>query len=79
MANILYLVHRLPYPPNKGDKVRSYHLVMKGLAFLTVGAFMFVLLIQKGAHRSLVIEDLAGAARKYPLAALALSIALLAL
>jgi sugar transferase (PEP-CTERM/EpsH1 system associated) len=27
LANILYLVHRLPYPPNKGDKVRSYHLL----------------------------------------------------
>lgn len=27
MANLLYLVHRLPYPPNKGDKVRSYHLL----------------------------------------------------
>jgi polysaccharide biosynthesis protein PslH len=27
MANILYLVHRLPYPPNKGDKVRSYNLL----------------------------------------------------
>lgn len=27
MANILYLVHRVPYPPNKGDKVRSYHLL----------------------------------------------------
>ena len=27
MANILYLVHRLPYPPDKGDKVRSYHLL----------------------------------------------------
>lgn len=27
MANILLLVHRLPYPPNKGDKVRSYHLL----------------------------------------------------
>lgn len=27
MANILYLVHRLPYPPNKGDKVCSYHLL----------------------------------------------------
>ncbi|MBK1679283.1 TIGR03087 family PEP-CTERM/XrtA system glycosyltransferase [Rhodocyclus tenuis] len=27
MANILYLVHRLPYPPNKGDKVRSWHLL----------------------------------------------------
>jgi len=27
VANILYLVHRLPYPPNKGDKVRSFHLL----------------------------------------------------
>jgi polysaccharide biosynthesis protein PslH len=27
MARILYLVHRLPYPPDKGDKVRSYHLL----------------------------------------------------
>jgi sugar transferase (PEP-CTERM/EpsH1 system associated) len=27
MADILFLVHRLPYPPNKGDKVRSYHLL----------------------------------------------------
>lgn len=38
MANILYLVHRLPYPPNKGDKVRSYnllkHLVTKHQVFL---------------------------------------------
>ena len=25
--NLLYLVHRLPYPPNKGDKVRSYNLL----------------------------------------------------
>ncbi len=27
MSNLLYLVHRLPFPPNKGDKVRSYHLL----------------------------------------------------
>ena len=27
MANILFLVHRMPYPPNKGDKVRSFHLL----------------------------------------------------
>ncbi|MBI3154389.1 MAG: TIGR03087 family PEP-CTERM/XrtA system glycosyltransferase [Burkholderiales bacterium] len=27
MARVLYLVHRLPYPPDKGDKVRSYHLL----------------------------------------------------
>jgi sugar transferase (PEP-CTERM/EpsH1 system associated) len=27
VANLLYLVHRMPYPPDKGDKVRSYHLL----------------------------------------------------
>lgn len=27
MEEILYLVHRIPYPPNKGDKIRSYHLL----------------------------------------------------
>jgi len=27
VAKLLYLVHRLPYPPNKGDKVRSFHLL----------------------------------------------------
>jgi len=27
MGTLLYLVHRLPFPPNKGDKVRSYHLL----------------------------------------------------
>ncbi len=24
---ILYLAHRLPYPPNKGDKIRSFHQI----------------------------------------------------
>lgn len=32
--NILFLCHRLPYPPNKGDKIRSYallrHLATRG-------------------------------------------------
>jgi sugar transferase (PEP-CTERM/EpsH1 system associated) len=27
MEDLLYLVHRFPYPPNKGDKIRSYHLL----------------------------------------------------
>lgn len=27
MKPLLYLVHRIPYPPNKGDKIRSYHLL----------------------------------------------------
>jgi sugar transferase (PEP-CTERM/EpsH1 system associated) len=31
MQNLLFLTHRIPYPPNKGDKIRSYH-VLKYLA-----------------------------------------------
>ena len=27
MEPLLFLVHRIPYPPNKGDKIRSYHLL----------------------------------------------------
>jgi sugar transferase (PEP-CTERM/EpsH1 system associated) len=27
MENLLLLVHRIPFPPNKGDKIRSYHLL----------------------------------------------------
>ncbi len=27
MEQVLLLVHRIPYPPNKGDKIRSYHLL----------------------------------------------------
>ncbi len=27
MKHLLLLVHRIPFPPNKGDKVRSYHLL----------------------------------------------------
>lgn len=25
----LFLAHRIPYPPNKGDKIRSYHLLVE--------------------------------------------------
>ncbi|MGC2049584.1 MAG: TIGR03087 family PEP-CTERM/XrtA system glycosyltransferase [Gallionella sp.] len=27
MDDLLFLTHRIPYPPNKGDKIRSYHLL----------------------------------------------------
>ena len=27
MENILFLTHRIPYPPNKGDKVRSFNIL----------------------------------------------------
>ena len=27
MNDLLYLVHRIPYPPNKGDKIRSFNIL----------------------------------------------------
>lgn len=27
MDSLLFLCHRIPYPPNKGDKIRSYHFL----------------------------------------------------
>ncbi len=33
MGDILFLAHRVPFPPNRGDKVRSWHLI-KGLSKL---------------------------------------------
>ena len=42
MQHLLYLVHRIPYPPTKGDKVRSYNLLkyLAGRYRLHVGAFV---------------------------------------
>ena len=33
MGEILFLAHRVPFPPDRGDKIRSHHL-LKGLAKL---------------------------------------------
>ena len=42
MQPLLYLVHRIPYPPDKGDKIRSYHLLVHLLKKYQVylGAFV---------------------------------------
>ena len=29
MKNLLYVAHRIPYPPDKGDKIRSWHLIKR--------------------------------------------------
>ena len=73
---------------NAGAQAGFFHLLshglMKGLAFLAVGALMFGLqhsLGEAGAasHRSLTVDDLSGAARRYPLVALVFSLAVLGL
>ncbi len=41
MNEILFLAHRIPWPPDRGDKIRSYHLLQKltQMAPVHVGAF----------------------------------------
>lgn len=55
------------------------HGLMKGLAFLAAGALLYAMHIAAGDHHPLMVEDLAGASRRYPLAAFTLSIAVLGL
>ena len=42
MEPLLFLCHRLPYPPNKGDKVRSYHFLrhLAGRYRIFLGTFV---------------------------------------
>lgn len=41
MGDILFLAHRMPFPPDRGDKIRSHHLLraLKALAPVHVGCF----------------------------------------
>jgi proton-translocating NADH-quinone oxidoreductase chain N len=55
------------------------HSLMKGLAFLSAGCLLYALHIARGDHGPLVLDDLNGAARRYPLVAFSLSVGLLAL
>ena len=55
------------------------HAMMKGLAFLAAGALLYSLHQAVGNHDPLVLDDLNGASRKYPLAAFAFSVAVLGL
>lgn len=55
------------------------HAMMKGLAFLSAGILLYTLYIARGSHGSLTVDDVNGAAKRYPLAAFGFSVALLAL
>lgn len=41
MRDILFLAHRIPYPPDRGDKIRSWHLLrhLAGLARVHLACF----------------------------------------
>jgi len=41
MKDILFLAHRIPFPPNRGDKIRSWHVLkhLAGLSRVHIGCF----------------------------------------
>lgn len=55
------------------------HALMKGAAFLAAGALLYALHLGRGDHRPLLVTDLDGASRRYPVTAFALSVAVLGL
>ncbi len=55
------------------------HGLMKGLAFLAAGTLLYGLHLSLGNHKPLLMADLAGASKRYPFAALSLSLAVLGL
>jgi proton-translocating NADH-quinone oxidoreductase chain N len=55
------------------------HSIMKGLAFLAAGALLYAVHISRGSHSPLIVDDLNGASRRYPLEAFGFSLAVLAL
>ena len=55
------------------------HSLMKGLAFLSAGALMYALHYANGKHSPLVLDDLNGSSKKYPLLAFMFSLAVLSL
>ena len=55
------------------------HALMKGAAFLSAGALLYTLYMAKGKHGPLELNDLNGAATRYPIIALVFSVAVLGL
>lgn len=64
MREILFLAHRVPWPPDRGDKIRSFHILnkLKTLAPVHVGAFaddardMGFAEAERAGHASLHVE-----------------------
>jgi formate hydrogenlyase subunit 3/multisubunit Na+/H+ antiporter MnhD subunit len=55
------------------------HAMMKGLAFLAAGALLYALYIANGHHGPLMLDDLNGSSKRYPVTAFCFSLAVLAL
>ncbi|HYN08811.1 MAG TPA: TIGR03087 family PEP-CTERM/XrtA system glycosyltransferase [Vicinamibacterales bacterium] len=51
---ILFLTHRLPYAPNRGDRIRAYHLLREMARFAEVSLFSLVHDDEEMSHRDRV-------------------------
>jgi sugar transferase (PEP-CTERM/EpsH1 system associated) len=76
MATILFLTHRIPYPPNKGDKLRAYQVLNHWTKHHKVFLGCFIDDLEDLQHRDLLREQCAGTyfARLHPKLALVRSI-----
>lgn len=67
MHELLYLVHRIPYPPNKGDKIRSYHLLKHLAQTYTVHVGAFIDDQEDWQHANALAEMAGGEVKLLPL------------
>src|SRR3990170_4120479 len=61
MATILFLAHRIPYPPNKGDKLRAYQVLNHWTKHHKVFLGCFIDNPEDLRHRDLLREQCADA------------------
>jgi polysaccharide biosynthesis protein PslH len=66
MSELLFIAHRVPYPPNKGDKIRSYHALRHLAARHRVHLCAFVDDPADLAHEE-VLKELCASVRLIPL------------
>ncbi len=48
---VLFLTHRLPYAPNRGDRIRAYHLLREMSRWADVSLFSLVHDDEEAARR----------------------------
>ena len=65
MANILFLAHRIPYPPNKGDKIRSWNFLKRLAEDHTVHLGCFVDTVDDRQHEPFLNRHMASTCFQY--------------
>ena len=71
MGEILFLCHRIPYPPNKGDKIRSWHILRHLARVHTVHLGCFIDVPEDWVHRP-KLQEICGECHFEPIEASAL-------